>query len=269
LTWSPSPGHYLWGFGLILPLAGLGLWRQHFFTGRKLSMMATSRSETAFRDEMLSPKEIMHSPLAIFLTLWIVLIPLLLYAPTPLQRRFVDGYQADLTVPAAVGLAWLILKLKRNRAQIIALAGVLLLMALTNLFLMAGAVFTIQRQAPPIFHPAYQQDALQWLAGQGPGPVVIAAYETGNILPAYAPVRVFIGHGPETVRSAEKEALLAEFFAPENDSLRRRLIKAYAITHLFYGPREQKLGEFSPSEADYFRQLYDNGTVQIFEVVEP
>jgi hypothetical protein len=241
LTWSPPPAHYLLGFGLILPLAGVGLWRHHhFFSGYTFT----------------------------FLVLWIVLVPLLLYAPTPLQRRFVDGYQAALAVPAAAGLAWLAWKLKLKRQQIFALTGLFLLMALTNLFLLVGAVLTIQRREPPSFHPASQQAAIQWLAGQPPGSVVMAAYETGNILPAYAPVRVFVGHGPETARSDEKQALLLKFFAPENDRLRRRLIKEYAITHLFYGPGEQKLGSFSPTEADYLRQVYDNGTVQIFEVVE-
>jgi len=241
LTWSPHPIHYILGFGLILPLAGLGLWQHRlFFTSQNFS----------------------------FLTFWIFLVPLFLYAPTPLQRRFVDGYQAALAVPAAAGLAWLVWKLKLKRLQFFTLTGVFFLMVLTNLFLLVGAIFTIQRQEPPVFYPISQQAAFHWLAEKAPGQVVMAAYETGNILPAYAPMRVFAGHGSETVRSAEKRALLAEFFAPENDHLRRRLIKDYAIIYLFYGPRERELGAFSPTEADYLRQVYDNGTVQIFEVVE-
>jgi hypothetical protein len=58
-----------------------------------------------------------------------------------------------------------------------------------------------------------------------------------------------------------------QFFAPENDNLRRQLLRDYQITYLFYGPVEQALGSFSPAEVSYLQQVYDNGAIQIYRVV--
>ncbi len=38
---------------------------------------------------------------------------------------------------------------------------------------------------------------------RSPAQVVLAAYETGNPMPAWAPVRVLVGHGPESIHLSE------------------------------------------------------------------
>ena len=56
----------------------------------------------------------------------------------------------------------------------------------------------------PVFHPRPLADSFEWSAEHLPeGALVLASYETGNILPAYAPVRVVVGHGPESVGLTE------------------------------------------------------------------
>jgi hypothetical protein len=240
LTWSPHPIHYIFGFGLILPLVALGLWH--------------------------APRVPMkHSS---FLTVWILVVPVLLYSPIPLQRRFLDGYQSALAVLGAIGLVWLVDRLRTGKQRLFIMTVVLILMILTNLFLLIGAVTIISGKRPPIFHPDYQQTAFHWLADHAQGQVVLTAYGTGNALPAYAPVRVFVGHGPETANSEAKQAKLPQFFAATNDDFRRQLLRNYGITYLFYGPTEQALGDFSPSSAPYLRQVYDNGEVQIYRFVD-
>jgi len=237
LTLSPHPRHYLLGFGLLLPLVGLGLWR----AGQSLTKQAR------------------------FLLIWLLVIPWLLYLPIPLQRRFLDGYQAPVTAVGAVGLVWLAGRLRKGR--VLASATLLLLLALTNLFLVLGGLLVVSGREAPIFHAGSQQAAFGWLAQQPPAGVVLAAYQSGNLLPAYAPVRVFVGHGPETVRSDEKRQQLRKFFATQtSQAWRRELLATYRVDYLFYGPRERALGGFEPARAPYLQPVYNNETVQIYRV---
>lgn len=240
LTPSPHPVHYLGGFGLLILLVGLGIWQ----AGRM---------------------GLKHRALLI---IWALVIPFLLYVPIPLQRRFLDGYQAPLAVLGAVGVVWLLDKFSLRRYRRLAVAGLLIPLALTNLFLVIGGVAVANGRAWPLFHSGSQRAAFDWLAEKAPGQVVLAAYETANILPAYAPVRVFAGHGPETVDSEAKQAALRRFFGQNDDAFRRRLLHEYGIDYLMYGLAEQALGDFEPEQAGYLQPVYDNDMVQIYRVIE-
>jgi 4-amino-4-deoxy-L-arabinose transferase-like glycosyltransferase len=241
LTSSPNPLHYVLGFGLLLPLVGLGLWQSQ----------RTPMKHSAF------------------LIIWVVVIPLLLYFPIPLQRRFLDGYQAPLAVFGAIGLGWLVDHLNTKVRRLLITVMILTLMTLTNLFLLLGGMTVISRQNSPVFHPGYQQTAFKWFDDNAQGQVVLTAYETGNILPAYAPVRVFVGHGPETIDSNEKRRLVTQLFTESTpNAWRQALLQEYGIHYLYYGPYERLLGDFSPSDASYLQQVYDNGTVQVYQVVK-
>ncbi|NJN97839.1 MAG: hypothetical protein HC875_29050 [Anaerolineales bacterium] len=120
---------------------------------------------------------------------------------------------------------------------------------------------------PPIFHPASQLEALHWLDQTASGEVVLAVYATGNVLPAYANVRAFVGHGPETLHSDEKRAQAQQFFAAATtDVWRTALLREYRVRYIYYGPNEKAAGNFAPDRASYLKEIYQNGEVQIFEV---
>jgi len=238
LTFSPAPIHYLLGFGLTLLLAMIGLtltWR---------------RAEPKYR----------------FLYIWTISVPVLVYLPIPLQRRFLDGYQAPLAVLAAVGLVWVIDKVSNHFWRTGFL--VLLFMSLTNVLLVTGAMITIAQRPDTVFIASPQAEAARWLAAESHQSIVLASYQTGNYLPTVADVRTFIGHGPETIESETKMAMLSKFFTLDDDNFRRKLLLDYRINYLFYGPAEQALGSFSPATTPYLKNVYDNGTVQIYQVLE-
>ncbi|GAB4432195.1 MAG: hypothetical protein Kow0031_13550 [Anaerolineae bacterium] len=240
LTWSPPPQFYLLGFGLLLPLAGLGAWQANRLQAQRVDL----------------------------LRIWLVLGPLLAYVPIPLQRRFLDGYQAVLAVLAALGLAWLLARWPSPRLRFATGAGLLLVLSLTNLLLWSGALLTVGGRQAPLFHPGSQQAAFAWLADNAAGELVFTSHATGNVLPGYAPLRVFVGHGPETVRSADKSALVSQFFdAATPDSWRQALLRQYGIGYLYYGPNERILGGFSPTDVSYLQLVYDSGPVKIYRVV--
>jgi uncharacterized membrane protein len=58
-----------------------------------------------------------------------------------------------------------------------------------------------------------------------------------------------------------------QFFSDQtDDKIRRQLIRDYEIRFVFYGPAENSLGGFDPSEADYLEKVYSSPTVEIFQV---
>ena len=150
-----------------------------------------------------------------------------------------------------------------------AVVGVLLVgLSLTNVLLVAGNCLALRGQPAPIYRDAAEIAALDWLDERVDfDDVVLAAYETGNYLPARARARVFVGHGPESVRADEKKALVARFFdATVTDVWRRQVLAQYGVDYVLWGPVERALGDFDPGRAPYLRLIYDAGGYTVLEV---
>ena len=238
---SPSPIYYVLGYGLVGLLAVLGA---------------------------LRPRWLRRAPDATFLYLWAILVPVGLYVPSNLQRRFLDGYQAPLTLLAVGGLVYLLHGVARRWRRVI-LAALAAASLLSNLVLLLGATALVASRSPLVFEEQPVLAAMDWLAGHAPRQsLVLGAYHTGNVLPGRALVRTFVGHSPQSVNADVKETQVAAFFnAATPDGQRRALLAAYGVNYLFYGPTERALGDFSPGTAPYLRPAYDNGPVQIYQVL--
>jgi hypothetical protein len=111
--------------------------------------------------------------------------------------------------------------------------------------------------------------AYEYLAKQAkPGEVVLAAYATGNVLPAWAPLRVVIGHGPESVGLAELSIAVEEFFSVETmDADRRRLIESWKVDYIFHGPHEKELGNWDPASSVSLTRIYQMDGYEIYHVL--
>jgi len=167
---SPHPLHYLIAYGMVAVPAvvgGLSLHRQ-------------------------------RSPFKWLVVSWALTLPLLAYAPTPLQRRLPEGLFVALAVLAAVGLHDFT-RLTPQRRWSAGLA-VLILSLPTTLVLWLGSLQLAAEPRPPAFVPAPVARAFEWLdANLEPGGVVAAGFGLSNALPAWADVVVVAGHGPESV----------------------------------------------------------------------
>ncbi len=256
LVLSPHPAHYLAAYGpaVLLALAGVGhAWRRG------------------------DPRRLL--PLA-----WLVVTPILVYLPFNNQRRLVEGFPVVLALLAGWGMARRVLPAWRRSRLVRQLSrwprytprklrrwgAAFLLLAMTptyGLLLVANSLEVAARR-PPIFRPADEMAAVAWLARHvEPDALVLAAYETGDLLPSRIPVRVFIGHRPETVDAEEKEALVARFFQAETpDGWRRDFLARWGIAYVFYGPAEQALGGFDPEGADYLALCFRQGAYRIYRV---
>jgi hypothetical protein len=258
---SPHPLHYLFGYGVLI-VFGVGGWRALW--GRR-------------------------PDLARFVAGWAFVVPFLLYAPLTTQRRLIEGFQLPLVALAVLGIspsAGSARKHSDDRSDAFSrqLPGAtevattrrrfhaLLIIALsapTSAILLAGGAGVALRRAEPVFHPADQLAAFDWLARNGkPRQVVLSSFETGNAVPAYTPLVAYIGHGPESVFLAQKQPRVAAFYRRStSDTDRRALLADGRIAFVVFGPRERALGDFNPDAADYLRWRLSSGEYAIYEVV--
>jgi hypothetical protein len=233
---SPPFGHYLLAFGLLLPLAALGvrpLLRAYPWTGLL--------------------------PVA-----WVILFPFLAYAPYNLQRRLPEGVFTAFIVLALVGVASGPLP---DRARAWAQRWLWLAFPATLVFYLA-AILTVTAPQKPLFRPAAEERAFLYLQQNAArDAVVLAAYETSNALPAWAPVRTITGHGPESLNLEDLQERTACFYALHcADGMRARLLAEFEIDYVLRGPAERELGGWDPREMGGLTLVYDQDGYEIYKV---
>ncbi|MGQ9500623.1 MAG: hypothetical protein ACUVSJ_04920 [Anaerolineae bacterium] len=240
LVRSPHPIFYVLGFGLLCPLALVGLLRY---------------------------APLRHQQSSSFLILWVLVIPVLLYVPSNLQRRFLDGYQVPLTLLAVFGLMALLYRVQprwRRRAVLLFKT----ISTFSNLLLLGGFIILVTGRPPSVFNARSVLAAMDWLAMYAePDAVVLAAYDTGNLLPTRALVRSFVGHGPQSVHSDVRRNQVRAFFnGTLSTDARLALLRDHHVRYIFYGPSERALGNASPDDLPDVHLIYYRDEVQIYEV---
>lgn len=176
---SPPPGDYLLAFAVILPFV---LWG--FLRG-----VDYPRVES------------------VLLMGWVILFPFLAYAPYNLQRRLPDGVWLALVCLGLFGLIAVKSKGWRWLSSVWLTLGLL-----PALIFWVGSLFTVMQVQAPLYRPAAEVDAFLFLSENAPvDAVVLTNYDSANALPAWAPLRVLTGHGPESIRLAKVQPLVDDF----------------------------------------------------------
>ena len=145
----------------------------------------------------------------------------------------------------------------------------ILFMGISNLYLLADITLTAAVQQPyPFFRTRNELDAVAWMrANSDRSAVVLAAYETGNYLAAHAGNPVVLGHWAETFDWEQQFLRTGRFFSRDADEMwRLEFLGNNGVSYVWYGPRERKLGDFSPADAEYLSPIYSRGEVEIYEV---
>lgn len=237
LILSPPPADYLLAYGLVLPFAILGAIKA-----------------------VRSGDWIWSVPLG-----WVAIFPLLAYFPYPLQRRLPEGVWVAWILLALLGVDAL-RKKWRGPALIVLSSGFL-----STVLFFSGSLWAISTPAEPLFQPQAKIAAYTYLAeAEEPFSQGLSAYSTGNSLPAWAPVRVVIGHGPESVNLADLEAKTAGFFSEDTeDAARIDFLRDQRVRFVFYGPDERALGEWNPENSSYLSEIYSQDGYTIYRVQLP
>jgi hypothetical protein len=234
---SPHFAHYLLAYGLLLPYAWLG--------GRILLR----------RDPWLG-----WLPVG-----WVLLFPLLAYLPLDLQRRLPEG----------VWVAWIVLTMLplegwlagRRRWRLAPFIPLLFLFPST-LLLWFGGLQAARQPQTPLFRPADEVALFERLGSTAnKDEVVLASFATSNPLPAWAPLRLVIGHGPESAGMAELLPEVASFYSSgTTDAQRLALLTRFDVRYVFWGPAERRLGSWDPNLAAFLQPLDQVGEYAVFQV---
>lgn len=231
---SPPVHHYLLAFGLILPLSIGGLW--------------------------IISKE--KEPKGWLLAGWVLVFPLLAYAPYNLQRRLPEAIWVALVVLAVKWIesshGWL----RRWSQRYLGLGF------LSTLILFMGSFFAAATLSEPVFQKTEAVRAYTSLSQNvARDDVVLASFATSNALPAYAPVRVLLGSGPESINAREIEPQVQCFFQPDCSAEQRdQLLYEFHVQYVFWGPSERELGNWDPREASDLIPVYQENQYFIFQV---
>ncbi len=196
---------------------------------------------------------------------WVAISLLLVYFPYNLQRRLPEGSWAAWAVLAAIGMMTLFKEEGKRRV-----AGVILLgfSLISSSILILGGLNVAQKPSSPIFRPVEEVAAFEWLAQHAEnGDHVLASFSTGNVLPAWAPVRVVIGHGPESVDLASLAPQVEAYFSGSaTTQTRQKFLHEHDVRFVFYGPNEKMIGHWGPEQSSILTEVYSEGEYQIFEV---
>jgi predicted membrane-bound mannosyltransferase len=209
---------------------------------------------------------------------WVLVAPLLAYAPISVQRRLLESVIVPLSILAAIGLAgWA----RHGRAGRFAAGGMIALSSLSVVILVLGSLASLTQTTTPLYRPASETAALDWLNTHAPAhAVVLGAFESGNVVPVHTRLRPFVGHGPETIAAIEKTALVRAFFADAMTPAEREALLAGPclapnsvgcsdpIDFVLFGPLEQAIaGNTTPGRwSEGLTRIYETGGYQIFSV---
>ncbi len=233
---SPEPIYYILAYGITIPFGILGSYR-------------------LFKSKTWDSK---------LPGLWVLSFPILAYAPIGIQRRIPEGIWIAFVILAIKGIESL-KNMPFNRS------GYLLLLCFpSSMLLLIGSISASLSKEAPVYRPCGEVEAFLSLSGGDTRKyVVLASYESSNALPAWAPVYVLTGHGPESIYIDDITSEINEFFQSDtSDITRKEFIEKMGIDYIFWGPDERDIGDWNPKKSGFLTVHYENNDYAIFNVID-
>jgi hypothetical protein len=140
----------------------------------------------------------------------------------------------------------------------------------STLLLLLGGLGAANTVQTPVFTPPDAVAAYRFLARESNGEaVVLSSYNSGNVLPAWAPVFVVIGHRPESAGFSMLEPRVRAFYQAETaDEVRISLLEEFDVDYVLWGPDERDYGNWDPNSARYLALVFDADRYAVFRVVK-
>jgi hypothetical protein len=231
---SPHPAHYFIAYGLMA-----------IFFVRGIQQI---RKEFKF-----------HSWLIIG---WVAVLPVLVYLPTVIQRRLAEGVWVAIVILAVKAFEGGEGSLPKRWAY------TWVLVIPTSVLLIIGGTQTARHLSKPVYRPIAEVDAFRYLEDEADkNSVILTSHGTGNVLPAWVPVHVVLGHGPETANYDQVSQKIESFYGVQaTDQDRIQILDEFNVDYVFWGPAEKALGDWDPDQAVILSPGYDQGPYKIYHV---
>ena len=138
------------------------------------------------------------------------------------------------------------------------------------LLLLLGALLSTWTPQAPLFLPAYEVKAFQFVREYAArDAVVLASFEVSNRIAAWAPVRTITGHGPESVGAEEINGLVERFWQAQTpDAERVDLIRRFHIDYLVVEAQDLLPDGWDPSRQTFLKSVYQDeaGQIRVYAV---
>ncbi len=194
---------------------------------------------------------------------WIVCAAVLAYFPYNLQRRFIDGIWIAIVI-----LLYLAIETASDRKRNLIDRAITVTTFIAPVFVMMTLSQGVTNVQTPVYRPRAEVDMFEALSNMvTPGDTVLCAYQTANALPAWAPVYVLAGHGPE---SANLESVVREiemFYSnDQEDQWKSEFLLRNSVDFVIYGPEERAFNTLTFIEGKNLVSVYTNQDFQVFQV---
>lgn len=195
-----------------------------------------------------------------YLAVWIITGLFLIYLPLNLQRRLISA----LYIPIAALAVLASQSLRSGQLKKLAVPLLLIFSLPTNLLILAGEIKAIQDKDPAIYVTRDELAAFAWLDQNAPSDsLVMAAPESGLLIPAFSSMHVLYGHPFETVQADEQLGKVNALYSGGlTVDQAEDLVITEGVDYIFYGPREKELGTLPVINA--CTAVFSEGEVQIF-----
>ena len=240
-TWAaqnslPSPHfiHYLVAYGLYLPMCLIGI-KQLFIKDRRSGL---------------------------FFFGWLGILPVLIYSPVMTQRRLAEG----IWIVIVLGLI-MFFETKQGSKKME--KWILYLAFPSTLLIFIGAILTAQNPSLPVFRPREETTMhLKVAMNVAQGSIFLSGYDIGNNLPAWAPITVVYGHGPETANFFQVKGDIEKIYSPGTGlKIRSELIKKYGAEYIIFGPSEDEFAAWDADSKDLFEQVYNQEGYAVYRTL--
>lgn len=172
----------------------------------------------------------------LFIVAWAIAGPILAYLPIQISRRLIAGWQ----IPVCMLGAYALIRFARSQARFRrGISGALIAATLpTTILIIVGGSAAVASRQTPLFQPADQQAAFEWLGRNATAnDVILSEWHFGNQIPIHTDARVFVGHPIETIGFEHKVAQTARVLDPNTpETDRHDILTRWRITLIVAGP---------------------------------
>jgi membrane protein CcdC involved in cytochrome C biogenesis len=197
------------------------------------------------------------------LVIWAVVATLVLFIPISLQRRFMLGLYIPITILAGTGLGYLCNRNRRMAALLLPICVILTIPS--NLIVLGSAFYGIKNHDAAIYLTSGEVESFEWIkSNTGADSIIMAAPDTGLLIPAYTGRKVLYGHPYETIHSEDEKMITEDYYSGDSTEKGEQVLKQYSVDFVYYGPREKKLGQIENNGS--LRVVYNADGVEIYAV---
>lgn len=243
-AWTPGPLHLPILMGLPLLLALL-----------------------AFRPRMLRSRD----DAELLVAVWFLAHFVLIYLPLSFQIHLLLGWQAPIAILAARAIQriiWPWLSTRAPRLARPALAAILGLCVVTNVYILFWRFYDLSRYSQPYFLSQDEVAALRWLGSHTTNQdVVLGVLEINQHVPVWSDARAYVAHWAGTLDFFTKRENAERVVNPATSRPERRaLLNEFGVTYVIVREQDHPRIAFETSSGPELVPVYTNATVTIYRV---